>query len=124
VDEDVFAHASKAVRMQNSPYQYIFRLPPAVQIPQFFLAAGALDSADVTTAEQFRQMLQTRDPNVPLDIVPGGGHQAAVWRSSIAEMLPWMTNQQAVAVQHITANEENAAKAIAMQKAKAAPRLR
>jgi hypothetical protein len=30
---------------------------------------------------------------VPLDIVPGGGHQATVWRAALTPMLDWMTPQ-------------------------------
>jgi hypothetical protein len=29
--------------------------------------------------------------NVPLMVVPGGGHQASVWRAALGPMLNWMT---------------------------------
>jgi hypothetical protein len=29
--------------------------------------------------------------NVPLMVVPGGGHQASVWRAALGPMLSWMT---------------------------------
>jgi hypothetical protein len=38
---------------------------------------------------------------VPLDIVPGGGHQANVWRAALTPMLEWMTPQLATEVQKI-----------------------
>jgi len=28
---------------------------------------------------------------VPLIVVPGGGHQASVWRAALGPMLSWMT---------------------------------
>ena len=36
-------------------------------------------------------MLQTRMVYVPLIVVPGGGHQASVWRAALGPMLSWMT---------------------------------
>lgn len=119
VDENVFAHSPASVRTRNTPEQYIMRVPVGVQVPQFFLAAGALDAGDVQGAQSFRQLLLTRDASVPLDIVPGGGHQAMVWRSASAAMLPWMTNQLAVMTQRVMANEAHQA---AQEKAAAAAR--
>ncbi len=37
----------------------------------------------------------TRLANVPLFIVPGGGHQGKVWRAALVPMLDWMTPQLA-----------------------------
>ena len=34
-----------------------------------------------------------------MDIVPGGGHQASVWRAALTPMLDWMTPQLAQDVQ-------------------------
>lgn len=87
------------LEVRNSPDKYIRRVPVGVQVPQFFLAAGARDAEDVRAAQTFQQLLLTRVASVPLDIVPGGGHQAGVWRSAAAQMLPWMTGQLAVSAQ-------------------------
>jgi enterochelin esterase-like enzyme len=100
VDVNDFAH-SKRLLLINSPDEYIARFPVNVTVPQFFLAAGAADASDVQAAELFRQELMLRDPDVPLLIVPGGGHQAMVWRGALTPMLDWMTPQLAREVVNI-----------------------
>jgi enterochelin esterase-like enzyme len=96
---DVFKHFPKLAAL-NSPEGYIRSMPIGIQVPQFFLAAGAQDTGDVQGAQGFRQLLLTRVANVPLDIVPGGGHQATVWRAAFRSMLEWMTPLLAAEVQH------------------------
>jgi enterochelin esterase-like enzyme len=92
VDVNDFAH-SKRLLLINSPDEYITRVPVTVSVPQFFLAAGAADEGDVQGAELFRQELLLRDADVPLTIIPGGGHQATVWRAALTPMFDWMTPQ-------------------------------
>jgi pimeloyl-ACP methyl ester carboxylesterase len=75
----------------NTPDKYILHIPPDVEIPQFFLAAGASDPGDVQAMLYFRQLLQFRQPGGPDIIVPGAGHQAKVWRAALGPMLTWMT---------------------------------
>ncbi len=94
VDVNDFAR-SKKLLLINSPDEYITRVPVTVSVPQFFLAAGAADEGDVRAAELFRQELLLRDADVPLTIIPGGGHQATVWRAALTPMLDWMTPQLA-----------------------------
>jgi enterochelin esterase-like enzyme len=94
VDVNDFAH-SKKLLLLNSPDEYITRVPVTVSVPQFFLAAGATDVGDVQAAELFKQELLLRDADVPLMIVPGGGHQAMVWRAALTPMFDWMTPQLA-----------------------------
>ncbi|HEX6451286.1 MAG TPA: alpha/beta hydrolase-fold protein [Trebonia sp.] len=108
VDINVFAHRPGLMAL-NSPQKYILRIPIGIQVPQFFLAAGALDTGDVQGAEYFRQLLLTRVASVPLEVVPGGGHQAMVWRTSLHAMLGWMTNQLAILEQRFIANQERVA---------------
>lgn len=100
-DVDVFKHYPKLAAL-NSPARYILRMPIGIQVPQFFLAAGGEDVGDVQAAQGFRQLLLTRVANVPLNIVPGGGHQASVWRAALSPMLQWMTPLLAAEVQHFT----------------------
>jgi enterochelin esterase-like enzyme len=110
-DINVYAHDPKLLEM-NTPEEYILHIPIGVQIPQFFLAAGTGDQADVEAAEYFKQLLLTRNADVPIDLVNGAGHQALVWRTALTPMLSWMTNQLAWQVQHfaqIAANEKRAA---------------
>jgi S-formylglutathione hydrolase FrmB len=101
VDVNDFAH-SKRLLLINSPDEYVTRVPVTVSVPQFFLAAGAADEDDVQAAELFKQELLLRDADVPLVIIPGGGHQAMVWRGALTQMLDWMTPQLA----HQVANAE------------------
>jgi enterochelin esterase-like enzyme len=115
-DINVFAHYPELAAL-NSPVKEILRVPIGVQVPQFFLAAGAEDAGDVQAAENFRQLLLTRVADVPLDIVPGGGHQASVWRAALTPMLEWMTPQLAMQVQHFTQLEAERAAAAAKAKA-------
>jgi len=41
--------------------------------------------------------------NVPLMVVPGGGHQASVWRAALGPMLSWMTRPLASAAKQADA---------------------
>lgn len=113
---NVFA-GRPALQQLNSPQWYITRAPINVEIPAFWLAAGAKDRPDVEAAMNFRQLLLTRVANVPLDVVAGGGHQGSVWRVALDPMLKWMTPQLA---QQAAKADLAAARAAAAQKAAAA----
>lgn len=95
----VFAH-HPALLLRNTPDKYILDIPIGIEVPQFWLAAGATDRQDVEAADYFQQELLTRVAQVPLLIVPGGGHQAMVWRTALRPMLTWMTTGLAWQVQH------------------------
>ena len=58
-------------------------------------------------------MLQTRMVNVPLMVVPGGGHQASVWRAALGPMLSWMTPQLAQVAKQADAAAAAAARTVA-----------
>jgi enterochelin esterase-like enzyme len=105
-DINVFAH-NRSLLLRNTPDYYTLHIPIGVQIPQFYLAAGATDLADVHAAQYFQQLLLTRDPNPPLLIVKGYGHQAPVWRAALSPMLSWMTTQQAQLVQQFAREAAN-----------------
>lgn len=90
VDVNVFKGHPK-LALHNTPQAYVQDVPITVSVPQFWLAAGAKDAADVRAAEYFQQQLLTRVAQVPLMIVPNGGHQAVVWRAALGPMLTWMT---------------------------------
>ena len=70
------------LKLVNTPRNYVTRVPVNDELSAFWLAAGAEDTADVLAAQEFKQVLQTRMVNVPLRVVPGGGHQASVWRAA------------------------------------------
>jgi enterochelin esterase-like enzyme len=128
---DVFA-GHPAQLLVNTPSAYITKVPLSVQLPAFWLAAGAEDRADVSAAADFRQLLQARQllqnrellqnrpAVVPFLIVQGGGHQASVWRTALGPMLAWMTPQ--LAAQAAAADAAAAAQRKAHQvKSAAAP---
>ena len=96
------------------PEWYISRVTINAEIPAFWLAAGGKDRPDVEAAMNFRQLLLTRVANVPLNVVPDGGHQGSVWRAALDPMLKWMTPQLA---QQAAKADEAAAQAAAGRKA-------
>ncbi len=103
-DVNVFAH-NKGLMARNTPVEYIKHIPVGVLVPQFFLAVGAEDTADVRSAEYFRQLLLLRVADVPpVDLVAGAGHQALVWRSALTPMFEWMTSGLAAQVQQFFPN--------------------
>jgi len=116
---NVFA-GHPALEQLNSPRWYITHAPVNQEIPAFWLAAGAKDRQDVSAAMNFRQLLLTRVANVPLDIVPSGGHQGSVWRAALDPMLKWMTPQLAQQAARADAAAARAAVARAAAARKAA----
>ncbi len=121
-DVNVFA-SHPALAALNTPDKYVLKIPIGIEVPQFWLAAGAEDRADVEAAQYFQQLLLTRVADVPLMIVQGGGHQAMVWRTALKPMLAWMTTQLALQVQHF--DQVAASRAAAARKhATAAPAKR
>ncbi len=108
-------------RLINTPRYYVTRVPISVFLPSFWLAAGVQDKADVSDAENFRQLLQTRLADVPLLIIPGGGHTGNVWRAALGPMLTWMTPQLAAQAAREDAAAAAAAKAAAQHKANLPP---
>jgi enterochelin esterase-like enzyme len=100
---------------RNTPSEYITRMPAGIQIPLFWLGAGAQDKGDVQAAQEFSQLLSIRQIDVPLDIVPGG-HTGEAWRAALSPMLSWMTPQLA---QQVTIAEQAAAHAAHTARAKA-----
>ncbi len=119
-DVNVF-HGKPRLLALNTPDKYILHMPLGVVVPQFFLAAGAEDQADVYAAEYFKQLLLTRVATVPLMIVSGGGHQALVWRTALGPMLAWMTTRLAWQVQH-HAEMAGRTRIVAAREHRAAPR--
>ena len=95
VEVDVFL-GHPGLQLINTPHEPTSPgCRSTTSLPAFWLAAGAQDKQDVLAAQNFKQLLQTRMANVPLMIVPGGGHQGSVWRAALGPMLRWMTPQLA-----------------------------
>ena len=108
------------LRRANTPDHLVDSLPGGTRIAQFWLGAGSGDRADLRSAEFFQQLLQIRQPQVTLKVVPGGGHTMITWRALIPPMLEWMTPQLAHEVAVEQARQEKAAqKAAAAKRAKA-----
>jgi enterochelin esterase-like enzyme len=118
VQVDVF-RGHPALRLLNSPQDYVTRVPVDDLFPAFWLAAGAEDSSDVAAAQDFRQLLETRVASVPLVIIPGGGHQGSVWRAALVPMLSWMTPHLAATADKADLNAARAAERAAAAKAAA-----
>src|SRR6266404_5397016 len=115
---NVFA-GHPALQLVNSPKAYIAKVPVAVPLPAFWLAAGAQDKQDVSAAANFRQLLQTRllvqsrAPDAPFMVVPGGGHQGTGWRAALGPLLTWMAPQLPAAAAKADAEAAAAASAAA-----------
>jgi hypothetical protein len=88
-----------ALREKNTPLTALRKLPAGTLIPQFWLGAGAGNAQDVAAAELFWRELAPRQPDAPLILTPGGGHDMITWRAEIPLMLRWMTPRLARAAQ-------------------------
>jgi len=81
------------LKRENTPDDRILSLPPGARVPKFWLGVGSGDHSDLRNAQIFDQLVQTRQPNVTLKIVPGGGHTMFTWRALMPSLLEWMTPQ-------------------------------
>jgi enterochelin esterase-like enzyme len=82
---------STELRRVNTPLDRAAALSLAVKIPQFWLGAGGSNHRDVRAAQDFQQVILTRQPSVMLDVEPGGTHTMATWRALVPPLLEWMT---------------------------------
>jgi len=82
---------SARLRRMNTPLDRLPALSLAIKIPQFWLGAGSSNHRDVTAAQNFQRVVLARQPNVVLDIEPGGRHTMATWRALVPPLLEWMT---------------------------------
>jgi enterochelin esterase-like enzyme len=114
---------STALRKENTPLDALLTLPADAVIPRFWLGAGADDAQDVASAETFWRELVDRQPQVPLVITPGGGHNMVTWRSEVPLMLRWMTPRLARAARQQEAAARSAAPALAAKRAHGHSRL-
>jgi enterochelin esterase-like enzyme len=104
------------MRLDNTPDHLVLALPPGTKIPKFWLGVGAADHTDYKNAQVFEQLVQTRQPNVVLKVVPGGGHSMFTWRSLMPPLLRWMTPQLADVVSAQEARQARAAEKAAAHK--------
>src|SRR5215467_10691804 len=91
---------NSVLRQANTPLDRVAALPLAVRIPKFWLGAGSYDRHDVDAALAFQRRVLTRQPNVVLDIEPGGAHTMTTWRALVPPLLEWMTPNLAQAASH------------------------
>jgi enterochelin esterase-like enzyme len=82
---------STELRRMNTPLDRLTALSLAVKIPQFWLGAGSSNHRDLSAAQNFQRVVLTRQPNVVLDVEPGGTHTMATWRALVPPLLEWMT---------------------------------
>jgi len=97
------------LRRENTPNDLVSTVPAGARLPLFWLGVGSGDRSDLKSAEFFQQLLEIRQPGVPLKIVPGGGHTMITWRALIPPMLEWMTPQLANNVSLQQARQAHAA---------------
>jgi enterochelin esterase-like enzyme len=118
VDVDVFQH-DYPLGLRNTPKWYVLHFPIGKAVPEFYLFAGADDSADVQAAQYFYQELLTRNADqLPVDIIDGGGHVASVWRKALTPLLTWMTEGLQANTQ-VTMRDQKAGAATAAKRAEA-----
>src|SRR5262249_58468771 len=114
---NVFAGYPK-LAAANTPQEYIQRFPLGQYPPSLWLAVGGIDRADLQAARIFQQYAMLRQTSVPLVIIKGGGHQAAVWRAALPPLLKWMTPQltaMARRVEMLAAHQRGAPRLPAVQ---------
>jgi enterochelin esterase-like enzyme len=104
---------SALLRRENTPQDVVAKVPAGTRIPLFWLGVGSGDRSDLKAAQFFEQLLEIRQPGVPLKIVPGGGHTMITWRALIPPMLEWMTPKLANEVSLKQAQQARAAKKVA-----------
>jgi enterochelin esterase-like enzyme len=83
-------HTRKQER-DNTPIEELQALGPRRRIASFWLGTGGVARNDVRDASSFQQLLQNRQPVVPLKIISSGGHTMYTWRLLLPQMLSWMT---------------------------------
>jgi enterochelin esterase-like enzyme len=88
----VSAFRDRAEQRANTPVDLLEVLSARQRIPQFWIGVGEADGGDVRSAEVFQQLLQLRQPSVPLRLAPDGGHTMYTWRMLLPSMLSWMTS--------------------------------
>lgn len=91
---------NNALRAQNTPLDEVRGLAVGARLPQFWIGASQGSKADFDNAEYFAQLLQLHEADVPLIILPGGGHTMGSWHAQVPQMLSWMTQGLAATVAH------------------------
>jgi enterochelin esterase-like enzyme len=91
---------NNVLRTQNTPLDEVKAVAAGARLPQFWLGAGQGSAADVNNAGYFAQLLQLHEADVPLVIVPGGGHTMGSWHAQVPPMLSWMTQGLAATAAH------------------------
>src|SRR5215469_2828369 len=91
---------SNVLRAQNTPLDEVKALAAGARLPLFWLGAGQGSRADVDNAQYFAQLLQLHEADVPLVILPGGGHTMGSWHAQVPPMLSWMTQGLDATVAH------------------------
>ena len=99
---------SRTLRDENTPLLALRRLRAGAALPAFWLGAGADDPEDVVNAERFWHELVLRQPQAPLNLTSGGGHDMITWRAEVPLMLRWMTRRLAWTAQREAAAQSRA----------------
>lgn len=85
-----FAHDPRLLAA-NDPIDLAEHATLTSELPTFFLLAGASDHADVTAAQQFQALLQTKT-TIPLEKIANTRHSFAAWTNGIPDMLDFVSS--------------------------------
>jgi enterochelin esterase-like enzyme len=94
-------------KLLNTPSSLVQTLPAGTPIARFWLGVGGGDPEDLSAAEEFRQLVQLRQPAVQLKVVPSGRHTMYTWRLLLGPMLTWMTPRLATEAGPLTKGPPN-----------------
>jgi enterochelin esterase-like enzyme len=108
---------SAVLRRENTPEDVASTVPAGTRIPLFWLGVGSGDRSDLKNAQFFQQLLEIRQPGVPLKVVPGGGHTMITWRALMPPLLEWMTPRLANQVRLEQVRQAHAAQKAAQKAA-------
>jgi enterochelin esterase-like enzyme len=98
----VSAFQTRKQRLANTPSSLVQTQRPGTPIARFWLGVGGGDRGDLSAAEEFRQLVELRQPAVQLKVVPSGRHTMYTWRLLLGPMLTWMTPRLATEAGPVT----------------------
>ncbi len=81
----VFGAGSPAI-MQNDPST--LATDAGSSLPRFWLMSGSGDAVDTVAAQDFREIVTTREP-VEYVVLRGGKHTPPAWRAALPPLLAW-----------------------------------
>ena len=81
----VFGAGSSAI-IANDPST--LATDPSASLPRFWLMSGSSSAIDTVAAQDFREIVTTREP-IEYVVLPGGKHIPPAWRAALPPLLAW-----------------------------------